>query len=142
MGFSTVAAVAILGVCLVVCIDIFTGSVAPSVSDLGISYREMGERIAEKIQTDIDIVGYSTTPSTGTPFNLTIVVKNNGSTTIETDECNILINGTIYSFSSTPEYLYPKKTASFTISGLTERGLKRIKVVTGNGISDYEEYTL
>ncbi|HEC94805.1 MAG TPA: hypothetical protein ENI45_02425 [Thermoplasmatales archaeon] len=140
MGFSTVAAAAIIGVALLMALNTLVGSILPSLSDLNDAYQELGERMVEMVQTDVIISGVSAT--SGTPYNLSITVKNNGSETLETSKFTILVNGTLQSFTCPTTYLYPEESAVFTVSGLTERGLKRIKVVCENGVSDYAEYSV
>ncbi|RLF45629.1 MAG: hypothetical protein DRN09_01500 [Thermoplasmata archaeon] len=140
MGFSTIATAAILGVAILVATNTFVGSVIPALTDLNDAYKELEDRMIERAHTDVEITGVSTT--TGNPFNLSISVENNGSETLKTEKFTVLINGTIYDFTCSTSYLYPEKTAVFTIHGLTERGLKRIKVVCENGISDYAEYSV
>ncbi|HEC81515.1 MAG TPA: hypothetical protein ENI42_03705 [Thermoplasmatales archaeon] len=140
MGFSTIAAAAIIGVCVLMALNTFSGSVIPALSELNDAYEELGDRMVKRVHTEVVITGVSAT--SGTPFDLLITVKNNGSETLETSKFTVLVNGTLYSFSCSTSFLYPENTAVFTVSGLTERGVKRVKVVCENGVSDYAEYTV
>ena len=48
MGFSLVAAAAIIGVSILVVIGTFTGSLLPAVTDISDSYEDMRDRIIDK----------------------------------------------------------------------------------------------
>ncbi|MCD6468622.1 MAG: hypothetical protein J7L32_04885 [Thermoplasmata archaeon] len=140
MGFSTIAAAAIIGVCVLAAVNTFSGSVIPSISQLNNAYEDLNDRMIERVHTDVVITGVSAT--SGTPFNLSITVKNNGSETLDASKFSVLVNGTLYSFNCSSSYLYPEDSVVFTVSGLTERGFKRIKVVCENGVSDYAGYAV
>ena len=139
MGFSTSAAFAILGVCLVACIDIFSSSVLPAASELERSYRRLENRMVERLNTDIEITNI--TKSLGNPYNISITVKNTGSINLEVEDFTVMVNGIVEDFSYNSPYLYPENTVILNITNLTYTGLVRVKVVTGNGISDYETYS-
>lgn len=137
MGFSTVAAATIMGVSFIIVINIFSGGVIPTLSDYRESFKNMEERSVERIQTDINITEITNTGGVFYDFNIT--VKNIGSTTLETGDFTILINGTNKPFTVNKSHLYPEKEAVFTVN-LTGAGLKRVKIITENGISDYGEH--
>ena len=140
MGFSTSAAFAILGVCLVVCIDIFSSIVLPAASELERSYKKLEDRIVERANTDIEITNVTKSP--GKPYNISIKVENTGSVSLEVKDFTVIVNGTIEDFDYNLPYLYPENTVILNITNLTYTGLVRVKVVTGNGISDYETYSV
>lgn len=137
MGFSTVAATAILGGSCVLMITILTGGVLPTISDYHEAYKNMEERAVQRIQTSINITDVTNT--SGIVYDLNVTVKNTGGITLKTVDFTILINGTNKEFNCSETYLYPEKDVIFTIN-LTGTGLKRIKIISANGISDYEEY--
>ena len=139
MGFSTSAAFAILGVCLVVCIDILSSSVLPAASELERSYKKLEDRLVERANTDIEITNI--TKSLGNPYNISITVKNTGSINLEVEDFTVMVNGIVEDFSYNSPYLYPENTVILNITNLTYTGLVRVKVVTGNGVSDYETYS-
>ena len=72
---------------------------------------------------------------------LIITVENIGSTNLEVNDFTLLINGTVYEFTGSSLYLYPEDEATITTTTLVESGVKRVKVITYNGIADYYEYT-
>ncbi|KAA0015339.1 MAG: hypothetical protein FE037_02275 [Thermoplasmata archaeon] len=139
MGFSTSAAFAILGVCVFVCLDILSSSFLPSLSELNTAYRCMERRMVERLNTDIDVINISKT--SGTTYNISIKVKNTGSTELDVGDFTIIVNGAIESYSADREYLYPLDIVNITVTNLTYTGTIRVKVVTGNGIEDYGSYT-
>ncbi len=139
MGFSTSAAFAILGVCIFVCLDILSSSFLPSLSELNTSYKYMEKRMVEKLNTDIDVIDI--TKTSGTTYNISIKVKNTGSTELDVSDFTVIVNGTIENYSADKEYLYPLDIVNITVTNLTYTGTIRVKVVTGNGIGDYGTYT-
>ena len=61
MGFSLIGAFAIIGISIIICSDIFAGTLLPSVTDFDYSYKEMVKRCVERIQTNINITNVVTT---------------------------------------------------------------------------------
>ena len=141
MGFSVVAAAAIIGVSIVVVIETLAGSLLPAVTDINDSYDEMRNRIIDKVQTDINIIAVNT-PANGSNYDLNFTIENTGSVSLETSYFSILINGTIRPFICTSSYIHPEISAYFEVYNLSGSGTARLKVVTKNGISDYYEYTI
>ena len=141
MGFSLVAAAAVIGVSILVCIEILTGSLLPAITDVDDSYDDMVGRSIDRVQTDINITSVST-PANGQNYDHNITVENTGSITLNTSDFTILINGTTQQFSCTDPYLYPEKVVYFDILNLPGTGARRLKVITDNGIADYYEYTV
>ena len=139
MGFSTSAAFAILGVCIFVCLDILSSSFLPSLSELNTSYKYMEKRMVEKLNTNIDVINISKTG--GTPYTISIKVKNTGSTELDVSDFTVIVNGTVENYSADKEYLYPLDIVNITVTNLTYTGTIRVKVVTGNGIGGYGSYT-
>lgn len=141
MGFSLVAAFAVIGVSIFIAIEILTGSLLPAITDVDESYDELVDRSIEMIQTDINITNVSISAN-GPNYNHNITVKNTGSITLNTSDFIILINGITQQFNCTDSYLYPEKQTYFNVSNLPGDGNKRLKVITPNGISDYYEYVI
>jgi archaellum component FlaF (FlaF/FlaG flagellin family) len=139
MGLSTVAATAIIGVSLLMVISIFTGGVMPTLSDYREAFKNMESRATDRVQTSINITTIANT--SGVFYDLNVTVENDGGISLETADFTVLINGTNKPFNCTESYLYPGRDCIFTVN-LTGTGLKRIKVITGNGISDYGEHTV
>lgn len=139
MGFSLIASAAILSVTLFMAVEILTSDLLPTIEDVDASYVEMNERFNDQTHTDIMITTI-TRSLNGANYDYNISVCNTGSVTLATEECTILINGTLYSFSCSEAYIYPERTAYFEIIDVAGSGAKRFKVITPNGIADYYSY--
>jgi len=139
VGFSLVAAFAVIGVTILISIEILTGAILPVLTDFDDSYEEMIERKIDRTQTKINITNVSTSVN-GSNYDYNITVENAGSITLNTADFIILINGTKQQFFCLDPYLYPKKNSYFNVYNLSGSGTKLLKVITENGISDYYQY--
>lgn len=136
MGFSLVAATAIIGVSIIMCLEIIAGTTIPTITDLNKSYDYMRNRAIDQVQTNIDITSVNSGIN-GSSYDINIIVENIGSITLQTSNFDILINGTIYEHTCSKLYLYPQDEAYFNVSSIPDSGDKRLKIITNNGISDY-----
>jgi len=133
MGFSLIAASAIIGVAVLISLEIIVGTTVPTITDIHDSYDDMRVRAVEQLQTDVTI-----TSSVWNNPNTILSVDNTGSTTINTSKCSILLNGVIQTFTSTVSYFHPEETAQFSFPTHANPG-DIIKIITPNGIEDYYE---
>ena len=143
MGFETAVVVAIFFLSAMVLGT--TAYVVISVSqDLvdDASY-EQNEMQVKRLQTDI-VLDSSTPAGSGASYNLTLTVSNTGSETLRSDELNVLVDGIIesYTFAPTTTTWTPDGAITLIVSGLSGGGSHRVKVVTENGISDYDTYSV
>jgi flagellar protein FlaF len=141
MGFSLVAAAAIIGLSIIMVIEIIVGTTVPTVVDVQDSFEDMKNRAIEQVQTNINITDV-TSETNGSDFDINITVENTGSVTLETKNFNILVNGTVMQFSASKSYLYPEKEVYFNVSSLSGTGDRRLKIITNNGISDFYDFNL
>ncbi|KYK27500.1 hypothetical protein AYK20_02805 [Thermoplasmatales archaeon SG8-52-1] len=141
MGFSLVAATAIIGVGLVMAIEIIVGITLPTMTDVHESLKDMKNRAIDQIQTQISITDVTST-SNGSNYDINITIDNIGSVTLETDYFNVLINGTQNAFSCSKPNIYPENEVYFNVYNFQETGSMRLKVVTNNGISEYYDFTI
>lgn len=139
MGFSLTAAFAIIGVSIFISIEILTGSLIPTFTNINDSYGDFVERSVEMVQTDINIITVEFSPN-GENYDHSIIINNTGSITLNTSHFSIIINGETQIFTCDDSYLYPEKETYFNITDLPGSGNKRLKIITENGISDYYEY--
>ena len=141
MGFETAVVVAIF---------FLSAMVLGTASYVVISYSqdlvddasyEQNEMQIKRLHTDI-LIDSSTPSGSGTPYNLNITVSNTGSETLQSDELNVLVDGIIQSYNFTPTTTTwtPDEVKTLTLAGLSGLGSHRVKVVTENGISDYDTY--
>ena len=141
MGFSTVAATAIVGVALVMAIEIIVGTTIPTITDVHGSYDDMKDRAIEQVQTDVNITAASTSANASN-YDLNITIENTGSVTLKTNSFDVLINGTKNKFQYSKLYLYPKNTVYFEVYNISGSETARLKIVTNNGIEEYYDYTI
>ena len=139
MGFSLIAAAAILGLTLFIAAEIITSDVLPTIEGINDSYDSMKDRLKDQVQTDVNITAVSR--SFNDPnYDYNISLKNTGSVTLDTKDFMILINGTGYPFTCSHRYLHPENTVYFRIVDVVGAEAKRIKVISNNGIADYYAY--
>ena len=136
MGFSTVAATAIIGVSLLIGVELIVSTTIPSLEDINNSYDEMRDRTIEQAQTDVTIIA-----AVYILPNTIVSVQNTGSESIDTSKCNLLHNGVRIGFKSNIVFLHPEQTAILTISNQRSEPGDIIKVITPNGVSDYHTFT-
>jgi archaellum component FlaF (FlaF/FlaG flagellin family) len=141
MGFSLSASTAIIGVALLISLELAIGNVIPTITDVNDSYKDLKDRALEQLQTDIEITKVTVT-AYGLNWNHTIYVNNTGSTVLKASECHLLINGIQQDFNSSSVYIYPDSQVQFTVDDLPGSGIKRYKIITKNGISDYFTYEI
>ena len=141
MGFSLVAAAAIICVSIVMAIEIIVGTTIPTMTNVHDSLDEMRDRAIDQIQTDINITSV-TSEVNGSDHDINVTLENTGSISLETKYFNILINGTDTKFTCSSSYLYPENEVYFNVSSLESTGPRRLKIITDNGISDYYDFTL
>lgn len=134
MGFSLAAAAAIIGVALLISLELIVGTTIPTITDVHEAYDDMKDRSIDQIQTDIKI-----TNAVYVLPNTLISVDNNGSTTINSTNCNVLLNGVSKTFTCTLSHIHPEQTAIFSFAQRAELG-DIIKIITPNGVSDYHEF--
>lgn len=141
MGFSLVGAAAIIGVSILMGIEIIVSTTIPTIIDVHDAFDDMRDRAIAQVQTDINITDVSSVVN-GSNYDINITIENTGSVTLETSFFDILINGTKKDFSCSRSYIHPENQVYFNILNLSGSGLRRLKVVTNNGIADYYEFTL
>lgn len=141
MGFSVIAAAAILGLTLFMAVEIIASDLLPTIEDMNKSYDELKERHQNQLQSDINIT-IVLRSANGSNYDYNISVKNTGSATLFTNDFEILINGSEYQFTCPRENLYPENTVYFHIMNVASAGSQRVKVITNNGIADYYTYTI
>ena len=141
MGFSLVAAAAIIGVSVLIAIEVIVGTTIPIFTNVHESFNNMKNRAIYQVQTEINITSV-TTEVNGSNTDINITIKNVGSISLETSYFNILINGTSKEFTYSNLYLHPENEVYFNVSSLPGAGQRRLKVVTDNGISEYYDFTI
>ncbi len=139
MGFSISVSAATIGVAIIMILEVSMGTIIPLFTDLNDSYENMRNRIIEEIQTEIEINNITVQPNASL-HDITITVKNTGSTVIDVAYLDLLVNGLLSSFSYDDEYWFSENTYTITVHGLSGSGSNKVKIITENGISDYHSY--
>ena len=140
MGFSLIGAAVVLGLTLFMAVEIITGDLLPTIESINDSYDDMNERFQEQVHTNINITAVSRSAN-GSTYDYNISVKNIGSITLNTEGFMILLNGYECDFTASQTYLYAENSIYFHIGNMTGADTTRIKVITNNGIADYQVYT-
>jgi archaellum component FlaF (FlaF/FlaG flagellin family) len=141
MGFSLIAAAAVLGFTLFMAVEIITSDLLPIIESINDSYNDMKDRYQEQLHTDINITAVSRSVN-GSNFDYNISVMNTGSVTLDSDVFIILINGSECDFSVSHNHVYPENTGYFYITNVTGADSRRIKVIANNGVADYYVYAV
>lgn len=141
MGFSLAGAAAIIGVSILMGIEIIVSTTIPTLTGVHNAFDDMRNRAITQVQTDINIIDVTSVVN-GSNYDINITVENTGSVTLETIFFDILINGTKNDFTCSKSYILPENKVYFNVSSLSGFGIRRLKVVTNNGISDYYEFIL
>ena len=141
MGFSVVAASAIIGVSILVAIELIVGTTIPTMTEVNDAFDEMRNRIIKQAQSDINITSVGVIRNV-TLWDINISVENSGSVTFDTTKFNVILGGINQVYECKDTFLYPADTTFFLINGYSAKATTRIKIVAENGISDYYEYDL
>lgn len=139
MGFSISASMAVLAVALIMILEISMGTVFPILTELDESHDALRKRAVDELQTAITIEN-TTVESNNSLHDVTITVKNTGSTVIQTRYVHVLINGSLQLFTADDAYWFPESSYSLSVYGISGSGRQQVKVITNNGISCYTSY--
>ncbi|MDO9517085.1 MAG: hypothetical protein Q7J10_03440 [Methanosarcinaceae archaeon] len=143
MGFETSVVIAIFFLSAMVLgttAYIVIGASQDLVDDASYDQNELQ---VKRLQTDI-LIDSSAPTGSNASYNLTLTVSNTGSETLKSDELNVLVDGVIesYTFAPTTTTWTPDGVIILTVEGLSGVGSHRVKVITENGISDYDTYNV
>lgn len=120
-------------------LEISMGALFPVITELDESYDALRKRAVDELQTSVTIENI-TVESNNSLHDVTITVKNTGSTVIDIRYVNVLINGLLQSFTSDDSYWFPESNYTLSVYGVTGSGLQQVKVIANNGISCYASY--
>ena len=139
MGFSVSATFSIVAVAsLVSLINIYTVS-DNTMSEVIDSYYTNFDDLNKKKNDDINITNTSVVGN-ATSYNLTLTVKNEGTTTLKVSTWNLLIDGELKNFNTSDTYILPLDEITMTVYDLTGGGDHRTKLVTERGHSRFVSY--
>ena len=135
MGFSYVAAVAILLSSSLIFFGMVYGEFVQSNSQVSSAQNKMNQENYDLINSKVNITGYYVIP--GTTYNVTINMTNTGSVTLNLDTSSLLVNGTMTNFTPSSNYLFPLGKGNITFHSATS-GLKSVELIFNTG---YEKFT-
>jgi len=141
MGFSITAAFSILFVFSLIAFGLIYSTVSDIAKTYAVKLREKKERMERSVNTKLEISGIITIPS-ATQHDLSVVLKNTGTSTLHPEYFDIIIDGLRYEFSYSSTPLYPSTSVQINVSGVSGgiNSTHRLKVVAENGYAVYVEY--
>lgn len=141
MGFSTTAAFSILFVFSLIAFGMIYSTVSGIAKTYAVELREKKERMERSVNTKLEIISFNTTSSTA-QHDLSVVLKNTGTSTLHPEYFDIIIDGLKYDFTYSSTPLYPSTSVQIDVSGVTGgiNTTHRLKVVAENGYAIYAEY--
>ena len=142
MGFSVAASFTILLISTLIVSGIILSESIQKFKEARQVYLEEKKKAIEVLKTDFEIVSitaYNTSPTT---HNLSVVLKNTGSTTLETSYFSVLVDGVLVTVNYNASYFYPGEYLSIEASGLSggAGSTHRLKIVAENGVAVYGSY--
>ncbi|ADC65610.1 flagellin [Ferroglobus placidus DSM 10642] len=143
MGFSTTAAFVILFILSLAIVGVAYSTFYSQIKDYVYQLKEEREKAVEKANTKLSIVSISAVGS-ATTHNLTMVVENTGTTTLNVSKFDLLVDGSLVDFAYNRTVLYPETTVEITSSNLAggTNTTHRLKLVADNGYAIYATYTV
>jgi archaellum component FlaF (FlaF/FlaG flagellin family) len=141
MGFSVSATFSVIVVAsLVSLVQVYTVS-DNTMSDVLDSYYSNFDDLNLKKNDDINITGTSIVGNAAS-YNLTLTVKNEGSTTLKVSDWSLIIDGGLTDFNTSDTYVLPLNEITITVYDLSGGGAHRAKLVTERGQSRFASYTV
>ena len=145
MGFSVTAAFALMMIACLVAFGAIVTVLSTNIRAINAAEKQQTELKVEKANTDFKITSVNATNTTISTYDLTVVLYNDGSTTLKSKDFSVLIDGVLQqNVTYNVTYFYPLSYMKFTIDGLqgTVGSTHRLEVVSGNGIAKFAEYTV
>lgn len=144
MGFETTIVVAIFFLSAMILGTTAYAVISASQDLVDDASYEQNKMQIKRLQTDI-VIDSSTPTGPTASYDLTMTVSNTGSETLKSDKLNVLVDGTIQSYTFAPTTTTtwtPDEVITLTVEGLSGAGSHRAKVITENGISGYDTYSV
>ena len=115
-----------------------------TVLDLNKLVKLRNKKEIELKTSDFKIVNVTALNVTITTYNLTVVIKNTGSTTFDCTKFTLLVDGVVINATCNVSKLYPLECAEFSAGNLqgTIGSTHRLKVVSDNGIARYASFVV
>jgi len=145
MGFSVTAAFALMMIACLIAFGAIVTVLNTNIRAINTAEKQQTELKIEKANTDFKITSVNATNTTISTYDLTVVLYNDGSTTLKSCDFSVLVDGVLQqNVTYNVTYFYPLSYMKFTVYGLqgTVGSTHRLEVVSGNGIAKFAEYTV
>ena len=143
MGFSTTAAFVIIFVASLAVVGLAYSTFYGQLKDYVYKLKAEREEAIEKANTKLEITYLNATGGL-TTHNLTMIVKNSGTTTLNVSKFDLLVDGVLVSFDYNRSTLYPETSVQINSTDLAGgvNTTHRLKLVADNGYAIYSTYTV
>ena len=142
MGFSVAASFTILLVATLIVSGMILSESIHKLKEARQVYVQEKKKAVEVLNTDFSIVSISAYNTSPTTHSLTVILKNTGSTTLETAYFSVLVDGALITPNYNVSHFYPGEYLRLDASGLSGGAgtTHRLKIVAENGVAAYGEY--
>jgi len=142
MGFSTTAAFVLLFITGLIAFGVLATVTIGELKEINKIMKIKNKKTIELQTTNFEIINVTAINVTTTEYNLTVVIKNTGSTTLDCVKFTLLVDGKVINATSNVSVLYPLECAEFNASYLsgTVGSVHRLKVVSDDGIGKYANF--
>lgn len=146
MGFSVAVAFVLLVASLFIAFSVL-GTVIGDVRELNVIAKKEKKEDMEVENTNFEIVSVNAQNTSLTTYDLSLVLYNSGSVTLESSKFSFLVDGELVNSSSityNSTYFHPLEYLQVKIRSLqgSVGSTHRIKVVSENGVEKYASYTV
>lgn len=140
MGFSYVVAVAVLLSSSLIFFGMVYSDFVHAEAQMKSAQDQFNQNNYDYLNSQVSLSGYNYT-LTGANYSVTLNVTNTGSVTLNLNDTNILVNGTLVNFTYSSQYLFPLGNDSLTFN-VTGAGNYSVALVFGTGYQKYTEVTV
>ena len=139
MGFSYVVAVAVLLSSSLIFFGIIYSDYVHADAELKKAQDGFNTHSYNYLNSRVNITGYSYVAS-GTQYNVTVNMTNTGSATLNLNNTNLLVNGTITNFTYAAQYVFPQGNDNITFR--VAAGTYVVELAFNTGYEKFMEVTV
>ena len=144
MGFSTIAAFAIIMISLFISMSFIAGELVKSFNDIDLAVKKQEHRKYELENTDFEITSVNAWNTTATTYNMTVDLTNTGAVTLDSSKFTVIVDGISYDFTYNQSNFYPLEGVRLELNNLPggEGSSHRLKIVAENGVERYATFSV
>ncbi|MBO8182206.1 MAG: hypothetical protein H0Z28_05355 [Archaeoglobus sp.] len=144
MGFSTIAAFAIIMISLFISMSFIAGELVKSFNDIDLAVKKQEHRKYELENTDFEITSVNAWNTTATTYNVTVDLTNTGAVTLDSSKFTVIVDGISYDFTYNQSNFYPLEGVRLELNNLPggEGSSHRLKIVAENGVERYATFSV